>query len=194
MNFDIKEFQMVLVGIGEEFENNETAINAYNNLADKLADSNYFIVSLCMDDKIYQSKLKQDRIVTPLGGYRFKQCPDACTNMLYSVEENVCPECGKELVFNNILAENYVEEGYLPMWDKHKKWLVGTLNKSILILELGVSMKFPQIIRWPFERIALLNNKSHFVRINEKLPQLNAELKDKGENCAAKAPEWLELL
>lgn len=194
MNVNINDFQMILIGIGEEFENNPNAVSAYNKLADKLFEKNYFIVSLCMDDQIYKSNLKADRIVSPLGGYRNKQCPDACTNTLYLPEENICPKCGKVLVYNNILCENYVEEGYLPMWDKHKKWLVGTLNKSILVLELGVSMKFPQIIRWPFERIALLNNKSHFVRVNEKLPQLNAELKDKGENCASNAVEWLELL
>lgn len=194
MDIKINDYQMVLIGIGEEFEQNDKSLAAYNHLAELLSDSNYFIVSLCMDDQIYKSNLRQDRIVTPLGGYRYKQCQDACTKELYAPEENTCPNCGGALVYNNFLAENYIEESYLPMWDKHKKWLVGTLNKSILVLELGVSMKFPQIIRWPFERIALLNNKAHFVRVNEKLPQLNADLKYKGENCAAKAPEWLELL
>ena len=113
---------------------------------------------------------------------------------LYDPSFDICPYCGKELVYNNILAENYVEEGYLPMWEKQKKWLVGTLNKSILVLELGVSMKFPQIVRWPFERIALLNNKAHFVRVNAKLPQLNAELKDKGESIHQDSVEWLKSL
>lgn len=192
VNFD--DYSMILIGIGEEFEGNEEALNAYNNLADKLIGRNYFIVSLCMDDVIYSSRLNPDRIVSPLGGKRFKQCSDACTETLYDPNETVCPECGKELVYNNILAENYVEAGYLPMWEKHKKWLVGTLNKSLLCLELGVSMKFPQIIRWPFERIALLNNKAFFVRVNETLPQLNADLKGKSESSNMSAVKWLKLL
>jgi len=194
MNTNISDYQMILIGIGEEFENNENALTAYNHLAEVLEGKNYFIVSLCMDDQIYLSNLNESRIVTPLGGKRFKQCIDACNNELFSADMSICPYCSKKLVYNNILADNYIEEGYLPMWDKHKKWLVGTLNKSLLILELGVSMKFPQIVRWPFERIALLNNKAYFVRINSKLPQLNVELKDKGENCSANSVDWVNLL
>ncbi len=194
MAFDINDYEMVLIGIGEEFDNSNDVLSSYNNLARILAGKNYFIVSLCMDDEIYKSELKSDRIVSVLGGKRFKQCIDACTTELYDPSFEICPYCGKELVYNNILAENYVEEGYLPMWEKHKKWLVGTLNKSILVLELGVSMKFPQIVRWPFERIALLNNKAHFVRVNAKLPQLNAELKDKGESIHQDSVEWLKSL
>lgn len=194
LNINFNDYQMILIGIGEEFDNNENALSAYNSLVQKLEGKNYFIVSLCMDDVIYDSLLKQDRIVTPLGGYRYKQCSDACTTELYDKELKICPKCGRELVFNNILAENYVEEGYLPMWDKHKKWLVGTLNKSILVLELGLSMRFPQIIRWPFERIALLNNKACFVRVNNKLPQLNVELKDKGLSYHEDSVDWLNRL
>lgn len=192
--FDLNDYSMILIGIGEEFEKADNALVAYNKLASILEGKNYFIVSLCMDDIIYKSNLKEDRIVTPLGGYRFKQCSMACTDDLYDVKEDLCPKCHAPLVFNNFLAENYVEAGYLPMWEKHKKWLVGTLNKSLLCLELGVSMKFPQIIRWPFERISLLNNKAYFVRVNEKLPQLNADLKGKSESFATNSVEWLKEL
>lgn len=189
MNFD--NYDMVLVGIGEEFENNDRALESYNRLAEKLEGKNYFCVSLCMDDVIYKSNLKHDRIVAPLGTGLKKQCPDACDNLLYENGENVCSVCGKPLVDNNILCEKYIEDGYLPMWDKQKKWLVGTLNHSVLVLELGVSMRFPQIVRWPFERIAYLNNKAYFTRVNEKLPQLSAELKEKGESIKANSVEWL---
>ena len=53
---------------------------AYNKLSEDLNGKNYFIVSLCMDDVIYESNLNPDKIVTPLGGKRKKQCPDACEN------------------------------------------------------------------------------------------------------------------
>ena len=192
--FDFNDYSMILIGIGEEFEKADNALVAYNKLASILEGKNYFIVSLCMDDIIYKSNLKEDRIVTPLGGYRFKQCSMACTDDLYDVQEDLCPKCHAPLVFNNFLAENYVEAGYLPMWEKHKKWLVGTLNKSLLCLELGVSMKFPQISRCPFERISILNNKAYFVRVNEKLPQLNADLKGKSESFASNSVEWLKEL
>jgi hypothetical protein len=184
-------YDMVLIGIGEEFSEAPDALKAYNKLAEDLKGKNYFIVSLCMDDIIYDSNLDSDRIVSPLGGKRKKQCPDACENSLYDIDKETCPICGKPLIYNNLLAENYIEAGYLPMWEKHKRWLTGTLNKSLYILELGVSMRLPQIVRWPFERVALLNNKAFFLRVNEKLPQINAELKDKGKGIAENSVKWL---
>lgn len=194
MKKELDEFEVFLVGVGEEFEKSEDALAAYNNLADKLNGKNYFVVSLCMDDIIFSSNLKKDKIVAPLGGYMKKQCPDACTHDLYEVSETVCPKCGKELIFNNILAENYVEEGYLPMWEKHKKWLTGTLNKKLCILELGASLRFPQIVRWPFEKICFLNEKAYFIRVNEKIPQLSADISGKGESYKQNSVEWLKML
>ena len=189
MNLD--GYDMVLIGIGEEFEEAPDALEAYNKLSKDLEGKNYFIVSLCMDDVIYKSDLNQDRIVTPLGGCRKKQCPDACENALYDLDVDKCPICGKELIYNNILAENYIEQGYLPMWEKHKLWLTGTLNKALYIMELGVSMRLPQVVRWPFERVALLNNKAFFLRVNGKLPQINAELKEKGKGIGENSVKWL---
>lgn len=190
----IQDYEMILIGIGEEFENDKQALEAYNNLARFLDGKNYFIVSLCMDDTIFSSELKEDRIVCPLGGHRKKQCPDGCTDDLYDIDADVCPLCGKKLVFNNIEAENYVEAGYLPMWEKHKKWLTGTLNKKLLVLELGCNMLFPQIIRFPFERVVFYNEKSHFIRVNEKFPQLTAEIANRGESVSSNGVQWARLL
>lgn len=189
MNFD--EYNCILLGIGEEFENNERALEAYNKLAEALKDKNYFAVTMCMDDIIFKSNLSNDRIVAPMGGFRQKQCPDGCNHALFNLTEEKCPVCGKELVYNNIKAPTYVEEGYLPMWDKHKKWLSGTLNKSLLVLELGVSMRLPQVIRWPFEKIVFLNNKASFIRVNETLPQLSQEVGSKGKSVHENSVDWI---
>lgn len=191
---EIKDAEMIFVGIGEEFDNNNDALDAYNKLAEMLNGKNYFVVSLCMDDVIYESGLDESRIVCPMGGMRKKQCPDACTHDLYDINEEKCPNCGKTLIYNNIKAENYVEEGYLPQWQKHKLWLTGTLNKKLLLIELGVSMRFPQIIRWPFERLAGLNNKAFLIRVNEKLPQVDAEIADKAMSIKTSSVEWAKAL
>lgn len=187
----ISSSDMVLVGIGEEFEGKENSLAAYDKLAKLLEGKNYFIVSLCMDDSIYESKLDKDRIVKPLGTYTKKQCIDACTDDLYDVNMDKCPKCGKELVYNNINAENYVEAGYLPMWEKHKLWISGTLNKHLLLLELGANMRFPQIVRWPFERLGMLNNKAILFRVNEKFWQLPEDISDKAEAIKSNSIEWL---
>ena len=189
MNFS--DYDMVLIGIGEEFNENAKALDAYNKLAALLEKKNYFIVTLCLDDVIFESNLDKEKIVAPLGGKRKKQCPDACENKLYDVAETICPICKKELVYNNYLAENYIEDDYIPMWEKHKKWVSLTLNKKLLALELGVSFKLPQIIRWPFEKIVSLNNKAELIRVNETLPQLSEEVSGKGTSIKENSVEWV---
>lgn len=189
MNFD--NFDMVLVGIGDEFNDNPDALKAYNILAEKLEGKNYFIVSLCMDDMIYSSNLSKDRIVCPLGGKTKKQCPDGCDDLLFETEEEFCPVCGKQLVYNNVLAEKYVEKGYLPMWEKQRKWVVGTMNKRLFVLELGTSMKFPEIIRFPFEKITFLNEKARFLRVNNGIYQLTNEISKKGEGIKENSVKWI---
>ncbi len=68
------------------------------------------------------------------------------------------------------------------------------MNRRIVILELGVGMRFPTVIRWPFEKVAFFNQKAWFYRINEKLYQLTKELDEKGCGIAQNAIDWLEQL
>ncbi len=215
----IKDSDMVLVGIGECFqekfenisiadENNITiyeeyerkqyvdickkdkVLEAYYNLSRLLENKNYYVITLCDDDKIYKSKLNGDRVVAPCGTYSKLQCEDVCTEDIYSLqdyvekikakEKIVCPKCGKRLIMNRIGCKKYSEEGYLKKWEVYTKWLQGTLNKKICILELGVGMKYPSVIRWPFERITVINEKAKFIRVHSSLYQLPEEIKEKG--------------
>lgn len=215
----IKDSDMVLVGIGECFqekfenisiadENNITiyeeyerkqyvdrckkdkVLDAYHNLSRLLENKNYYVITLCDDDKIYKSKLNGDRVVAPCGTYSKLQCEDVCTEDIYSLqdyvekikakEKIVCPKCGKRLIMNRIGCKKYSEEGYLKKWELYTKWLQGTLNKKICILELGVGMKYPSVIRWPFERITMINKKAKFIRVHSSLYQLPEEIKEKG--------------
>ena len=66
-----------------------------------------------------------------------------------------------------------------------------TINKKICIIELGVGMKYPTIIRWPFEKIAFCNNKASFVRIHSYLYQLSEELNGKGISVEADPIKFL---
>ena len=168
----------------------ETLQEAYKNMLQMLEGKNYFVVTLCTDDKIYRSNIKPDRIVAPCGSYSFLQCEDVCTEDIYSIEDYreelekgiipICSKCGKSLIMNHIGAKKYSEEGYLKKWSTYMKWFQGSLNKNIRILELGVGMKYPSVIRWPFERVTLINNKAKFMRVHERLFQLTEDIKDKG--------------
>ena len=214
-----KEADMVLVGIGEVFQDKFEEIKvvdeknpsiweeyarkkyldtcssneiteAYEKLEKVLEGKNYFIVTLCTDDKIYKTNIKPDRIVAPCGSYSLLQCEEVCTEDIYLLElykdtlekglEPICPKCGKRLVMNHIGVKKYSEEGYLDKWNLYIKWLQGSLNKKICILELGVGMKYPTVIRWPFEKVAFINQKAKFTRVHEQLYQLTEDIKENG--------------
>lgn len=173
----------------EELSGGCEEIRAYNKLRRLAGAKPYFVVTLNTDDVIYRSELENDCIVAPCGSMAKMQCGQHIVEaagirerVLASGDESsaVCPECGNPLKFHTIEAENYMEQGYLPMWEKYKKWLPCTLNRRLCILELGVGFEYPQVIRWPFEKIALYNNKAHLIRISARFPQLAQELAEKG--------------
>ena len=190
---------------------------AYQKLGQLLQGKNYFIVSLCRDDLIYGSGRDEGRIVTPCGGFRALQCENGCPlcgesgllkedvqkAVLRAVDEALaagkpkrevfpfCPSCQKPLWFNRISSPAYREEGYLPQWEKYTKWLQGTLNRELCILELGAGMQFPQIIRFPFEKVAYFNQKARFFRVHSRLYQMTEELGEKGVSIAKNSVEFL---
>ena len=185
---------------------------ALQGLAELLQDKNYFVVSTLTNDLLMDCGFKADRVVLPCGGSRKVQCPDGCEGSFpkeaFAEEDaaagnadrledqirqltEVCPVCGKPLIFNNIYAEHYDEKGYLDQWQVYTKWLQGTLNRKMLVLELGAGMQYPGVIRFPFEKAAYFNQKAHFVRVNGYLYQLTEELREKGISVPKNAAEWL---
>lgn len=175
---------------------------AYSNLLELVKDKNYFLISMNQDRYPAISGFNVERMVFPCGGYTRLQCDIGCTDELYAdvicdeiyqkihedmdIEElamPVCDKCGKELVFNNIKAVKYLEAGYLPTWERYMKWLQGTVNKKLCLLELGVSMRFPSVIRWPFEKTTFYNQKAKFFRIHHSLSQTAENIGDRCYTC-----------
>ena len=192
-------------------------------LAEFLEGKNYFVVSVSTNSSIAHIPWKEGRLVMPCGSDLCKQCsPDCQENLkMLSGEEQsalarnledwrrkltkgveeclpedfgVCPKCKAQIELNNIYSEQYDENGYLPEWQIYTKWLQGTVNRRLVVLELGVGMKFPSVIRFPFEKIAYFNQKAKFYRINKNLYHLTEELAGKGIGIADNAIDWLENL
>lgn len=193
------------------------------NLADCLDGKNYFIVSVSTNPEIARFPWREGRLVMPCGSDLRCQCTVSCKNHLRIMQDGErekikekleywknagfcdgaaflekamgqCCVCKATLEMNNIYNVRYDENGYLPDWQKYTKWLQGTLNKKIIVLELGVGMEFPSVIRFPFEKVAYFNQKARFYRVNENLYQLTAELAEKGCGIAKNAIDWLQNL
>lgn len=183
---------------------------AYEALARLLEGKNYFIVTLATDDMIYESGLNPERIVAPCGSVNKLQCEKHCTEKIYPWTKEmgeelkdaalsgeleqclpfICPDCKEKLELNVISAQSYNEAGYLPMWEKYTKWLQGTLNRKLCIIEAGVDFSYPSVIRFPFEKMAFFNQKASFYRIHEKWYQLTEELKDKGTAISCNSKDF----
>lgn len=186
-------------------------------LAGILEGRNCFVVSVSVNSVIVDVFGGSNRLVMPCGSVQMMQCARACKGEIISASERdmsalenlfrklwtgsfspeevrglgSCRQCGGPMVFNNVYAENYDETGYLEDWQRYTKWLQGTVNHQLLLLELGVSMGFPSVIRMPFEKIAAYNQKAFLYRVNEKLWQLPADFLSKGVGISKNAIDWL---
>ena len=197
----IKEAQKVLVGIGPEWglrcgeggdiracslkEPQQQALReGYHSLYNLIKDKDYFVVTTLTDGAVYDTPMDPKRLTAPCGNVHWRQCSKACTKDIWEegeVPEDICPHCGAPLTGNTIKAETYIEEGYLPGWRAYTKWQTETLNRSLVILELGEDFQTPTVMRWPFEKIVFFNKKSHLYRINEMLWQIPKEVEERAE-------------
>lgn len=188
---------------------------AYLALKNFLTDKNYFVVSLCTDDYLYGAGLDVKKLVTPCGGFRRMQCDQNCGGELSEIPEEtfetvlryykgelslsdlkepVCAKCGGKLRFNQLGVERYAEEGYLDQWNVYTKWLQGTMNRGLCVLELGVGMNYPGVIRFPFEKMVYYNQKAFLYRVHSRLYQLGAKIADRGRGIAENPVDFLGLL
>ena len=203
-------------------EKTDNVFSALTSLATVLEGKNYFVVSVSTNSAVASVPWREGRLVMPCGTDLYKQCSSSCEQNLIPLSEDeqtelldqlrcwhqkiecgdvqvpkglgLCPVCGKKVTLNNIYNEEYDENGYLSAWQIYTKWLQGTLNRKLVVLELGVGMKFPSVIRFPFEKIGYFNQKAKFYRINKNLYHLTEELAGKGVGIADNAIDWLQNL
>lgn len=186
---------------------------AYAALKTLLQDKNYFVLSLCTDDYLYGAGLDVKRLVAPCGGFRKMQCDQNCAGDLTEIPEEtcdavvryyngelalsdlrepVCAKCGAKLRFNQLGVERYAQEGYLDQWNVYTKWLQGTVNKKLCVLELGAGMSYPGIIRFPFEKMVYYNQKAFLYRVHPRLYQLGEEIADRSRGIAENPVDFLQ--
>lgn len=215
----IQDTEIILVGIGEELafpyqkeekeiiwekileyktnlekglwnEEERKYLEIYKKLEQILKGKDYFILTTNIDAIIFYSELQKERIAAPCGDIRRLQCSDS-SHGVWELEERCCPICGKQGIFNIIQEKPYNEMGYQVQWESYKRWLQKTINKKILLLELGEGFQTPTVIRWAFEKIAFINQKAYFYRVNEKFPQISAELNGKAQGIKENTKDFI---
>lgn len=212
---DLEKYQWIIPFLQKmslECFPDDKLMKAYQNLQKLLEGKNYFIVSIAIDDFVYHYGFREDRIVTPCGGFRRMQCDDNCDGHLTEADretyakvfsyfkgetgleelkEPVCGKCGRPERFNQLGVSRYAEEGYLQQWNIYMKWLQGTVNKKVCLIELGAGMRIPSIIRWPFEKIVHYNQKAFLYRVHPTLYQLGENMSGRGTGIKEKSVNFL---
>ena len=191
--------EKVLVGLGREWSMTEAGDPdglqaAYHKLAVMLAGKDYFLVTTCTDAAVYQMGLDPARITAPCGNDTWRQCSESCTKDIWEpgeIPDDICPHCGAPLTGNTIRAKLYIEEGYKPQWLCYTAWLGHTVNRRLLVLELGVDFQTPTVIRWPFEKNVMFNQQSFMIRVNAKYAQLTPEIRERARSVGENSPDWI---
>ncbi len=188
----------------------------------KLKKNNYFIVTTCNDDIITKSKLDGGRMVAPCGTLKYMKCDGGCFKTVYETEEvyaNIysiitkykecdntsqqmwdelkvampqCPMCKRVMSVNMYKTNNYSEEGYKEAWDSYTAWLQRTLNRKLVMIELGEGFDTPTVIRWPFEKVAAINNKATLIRVNKNFWQISEDIVAKAVPVKMSGAEFLK--
>ena len=145
----------------------------------------------------HKKETRAQRIVAPCGNETWRQCSQACTRDIWEpgeIPDDICPHCGAPLTGNTMETGTYIEEGYLPQWNRYMQWLSGTLNKKLLILELGVGFEHPGVVRFAFEKTAYFNQKARMYRVNQTFSQITEELQGKAISIPENSVEWVKSL
>lgn len=187
----------------------------------KLKKSNYFVVTTCNDDIIMKSKFDGERMVAPCGTLKYMKCDGGCFKKVYETEEvydnifsiitkyeNIenpsemwtelkdampqCPMCKRVMSVNLLNTNNYSEEGYRNAWDSYTAWLQRTLNRKLVMIELGEGFDTPTVIRWPFEKVAAINNKATLIRVNKSFWQISEDIVAKAISVKMSGTDFLK--
>ena len=178
---------------------NEKPLKLYQELYEIVKNKEYFVLSTNVDGQFYNSGFDKDKIFEVQGDYSYLQCENACHNKLYNNKELVekwihntknckipsnlvmkCPVCGGNMDMNLRKDENFVQdENWYRQSEKYEDFLSRSKGKNVVLLEIGVGFNTPGIIRFPFERMTAISEKTTLIRINKDYPNSMLEIKNK---------------
>lgn len=144
-----------------------------------LKEKDYFLITTNIDAFLYQQGFLKERIVAPCGDIRKLQCEEMEHPVWeFCEKENlpICPICGRTGKLNVMQNAPYHESGYLEAWNTYQSWLQHTMNKKIVLLELGEGFQTPTVMRWPFEKLVFFQEKAILCCVHKSLSMVSEEI------------------
>lgn len=166
-----KSAEMVVIGLGAQMhqkqfmdQNQKDGLFAF--FKPFLEKKNYFIITSHQVNLFEKSGINPKRIVNPLLIGDFVQRQSA--------------------------AESSRDEE--KQWDLYNKWLAATLNRRLMLIELGEDFNHPNLFRWPFEKVTFINRKSKMVRVHDVFFQLPENIQERAVGIPMNALQFLNEL
>lgn len=91
----------------------------------------------------------------------------------------------------NMAAKDFHSQEGEKQWNLYNAWLMASLKKKLLIIELGVGFQAPNMIRWPFERVTYIGNHTSLIRIHSTFWQVDEKIKEKSQGISCNSLEFM---
>ena len=158
----------------------------YQKLFELIKDKDYFVLTTNVDHQFQKAGFDKQRLFYTQGDYGLFQCSKPCHRATYDNEEVVremlkqqkdmkiptaliphCPVCGKPMTMNLRADDTFVQDdGWYRAAERYSEFLRRHKETKMLLLELGVGMNTPGIIKYPFWQMAAQNPNAYYVSIN----------------------------
>ncbi len=176
------------------------AFDLYKELYSFIKNKDYFVITTNVDDQFYKSGFDKNRIFRTQGSYKYLQCSKGCNNKTYesselikklneSIDKNLhvpsnlvpyCEKCNGPMDPNIRMNDYFVEDN---IFNEGKKNYINFLQKckgkKVVLIEMGIGMNTPGIIRFPFEKMTLENKDWYLIRLNRSFMDCMFDMGDK---------------
>jgi NAD-dependent SIR2 family protein deacetylase len=191
----------------------------YQKLHAIVQDKDFYVITSNADGLFIKSGFEADRVFQAQGNYERLKCTLSCTLETWDTKPFIdrvlphidyetlqvsdpavlptCPYCGAPLFVAFRAREEYRQQAA-----NYQRWLEGTLDKKLVVMEIGVGFNTPGVIRWPFERLVYSHRDVSFFRINTDYRnyadtarlEIPGEIRSKSASIRADAREVIEAL
>ena len=158
----------------------------YRNLLQLVKDKDYFVITTNVDHQFQRAGFDKNRLYYMQGDYGLFQCSEPCSQQTWDNEDvirqmleqqqvmkiptsllPVCPNCGRPLTTNLRVDNRFVEDaGWHQAAERYESFLKKYQGTKLLLLELGVGMNTPVIIKIPFLQMALQEESITYACLN----------------------------
>ena len=158
----------------------------YSELLKLVKDKDYFVITTNVDYQFQKSGFDKKRLFYTQGDYGLFQCSKPCHNKTYDNEETIremfnrqrdmriptelipkCPVCGELMTTNLRIDGTFAQdEGWYAAAEKYEFFIKRHQGMKVVLLELGVGMNTPSIIKYPFWQMTEQNENATYACIN----------------------------